>query len=85
MLSEGAHATLSSATGAESFSVPWLSDSIRRLVVMLFSFGLYTTCVDNLFWFWEACIIRTMCLKNIWIEQKTRLIALGLKALIKKW
>ena len=76
--SEGAHATLSSAPGAESFSVPWLSDSIRRLVIMLFSFSLFTTCVDHLLWFWEVCIIRTMCLKNMWIERKTRLIALVL-------
>ena len=38
-----------SASGAELCSIHWLSDSIRRLVVMRFLFGLFTTCKDTLF------------------------------------
>ena len=46
---EGSHTTLSSAQSAELCSGPWLAETIRRLVIEGFRFGLFTNCVDPIF------------------------------------
>ena len=54
--SEGAHATLSSAPGAETCSVPWLADSIRRLVLCVSALAYSRPVWIPFCCFWEAFV-----------------------------